>query len=93
MSLRDDLIQRKAIMINYTQDIMMHIGKDITTLIKLYMDNYKVGSSNNFYIKLPVDEKIIKIVEKIYETNPDNNSLCKITKYFDFRIFKYNIST
>ena len=59
MSLKDDFIQHKTNMVNimtkYTQDILSYIAKDITTIIKRYIDNYKVGKSNKLSIKIPID--------------------------------------
>ena len=93
MSLKDDFIQHKTNMVNimtkYTQDILSYIAKDITTIIKRYMDNYKVGKSNDLTIKLLLDGDnyihIMKIAENIHEEN-----LYKITKNFNFRTFRYN---
>jgi len=75
-------------MAKYTQDIILHIGKDITTIIKHYMDNYKPNSSNKLSIKLPIDENIIKIINNINEP-----SLLQSSKYFNFRTFKYHTNT
>lgn len=87
-----NIIQHKAnmtnIMTKYTQDIILHIGKDITTIIKHYMNNYKPTSSNKLSIKLPIDENIIKIINNINEP-----SLLQSSKYFNFRTFKYHPST
>lgn len=98
MSLKDELIQHKAnitnIMSKYTEDILVYISKHITTIIKKYMDNYKVGSSykignsNKLSIKLLIDGDnhihIMKIADSIFaDTNGDNN-LYKITNNFNF---------
>ncbi len=88
MSLKEDIIQHKAnltnIMAKYTQDILMHIGKDITAIIKHYIDNYKPSSSKELSIKLPIDEHIIKIINNI-----NDPVLFESSKYFNFRTFKY----
>ena len=73
------------IMSSYTKDIISHIDKDITSCIKKYIDNYKVGYTTKLSIKIPIDENIIKIVENIDE--PD---LYELTKYFNFRTLKYH---
>jgi hypothetical protein len=87
-----NIIQHKAnmtnIMAKYTQDIILHIGKDITSIIKHYMNNYKPTSSNKLSIKLPIDENIIKIINNINEP-----SLLQSSKYFNFQTFKYNSNT
>jgi hypothetical protein len=93
MSLKEDIIQHKTNMVNimtkYTKDILSYIAKDITTIIKRYMDNYKVGTSNKLSIKIPIDGDnyihIMKIAENIHEEN-----LYKITRNFNFRTFRYN---
>jgi len=100
MSLKDELIQHKTNMTNiiskYTEDILVYISKHITTVIKQYMDNYKVGSSykignsNKLSIKLLIDGDNHIHIMKIADNITENNNLYKITKNFNFRTFKYN---
>lgn len=100
MSLKDELIQHKANMTNimskYTEDILVYISKHITTVIKNYMDNYKVcssykiGNSNKLSIKFLIDGDNHIHIMKIADNITENNNLYKITKNFNFRTFKYN---